>query len=52
MMVKYSDLPMGFADASIVAVCERLDIRKVASIDRDFAIYRFRDRQASRNVFV
>lgn len=51
LMRKYADLPMDFADASIVAVCERLGIRKIASIDRDFAIYRFRDRYAFHNVF-
>jgi uncharacterized protein len=51
LMVKNSDLPMDFADASLIAVCERLDVRKIASIDRDFTIYRFRDRYVFHNVF-
>jgi predicted nucleic acid-binding protein len=51
LMIKYADLPMDFADASIVAICERLGIRKIASIDRDFKIYRFRDRFVFHNVF-
>jgi len=48
---KYSDLPMDFADVSLVAICERLTIRKVASVDRDFSIYRYRNRYTFHNVF-
>ena len=47
---KYADLPMDFADASLVALCERLGIRHVATFDGDFAIYRFRDRFSFHNV--
>jgi len=49
---KYSDLPMDFADASLVALCERLKIKDIASIDKDFGIYRTRDKKAFRNVFL
>jgi uncharacterized protein len=52
LLGKYRDLPMDFADASLVTICERLDIRHVASFDRDFSIYRFRNRLMFRNVFV
>lgn len=31
---QYADLPLGFVDASVVAVCERLGERKVATLDR------------------
>lgn len=48
---KYADLPMDFADASLVVLAERLEIRKVASIDRDFSIYRYRDKLPFQNVF-
>jgi uncharacterized protein len=48
---KYSDLPMDFADASLVVLCERMNIRDVASIDRDFGIYRTREKMAFTNVF-
>jgi len=49
---KYSDLPIDFADASLVAICERLEIRQVATIDGDFRIYRYRNRQSFENVFL
>ncbi|NMO01852.1 PIN domain-containing protein [Gordonia sp. TBRC 11910] len=31
---RYADLPLGGADASIIAIAERLDVREVATIDR------------------
>jgi predicted nucleic acid-binding protein len=38
---KYSSLPMDLADAALVAACERLQIRRVFTIDRrDFMVYR------------
>ena len=51
LLVKYRALPMSFTDASLVALCERLEIREVATIDQDFDIYRYRGRSAFRNVF-
>ena len=48
---KYSDLPMDFADASLVALCERMKIKDIASVDRDFGIYRTQERQPLRNIF-
>ncbi len=40
-MTKYADLPMDFADASLVALGERLKLRKVFTLDRrDFRLYR------------
>jgi predicted nucleic acid-binding protein len=44
LMAKYKDLPMDFADASLVAVAEVLDEARVFTLDADFRIYRFRDR--------
>jgi predicted nucleic acid-binding protein len=39
-MLKYSDLPMGFADAALVRVAERDDIRTIFTLDRgDFHFY-------------
>lgn len=40
LMEKYSDLPMDFADASLVAVGEELNLRKVFTLDHHFRIYR------------
>lgn len=45
LMAKYRDLPMDFADASLVAVAEVLDEACVFTLDGDFRIYRFRDRR-------
>ena len=41
LMWKYRDLPMDLADAALVRVAEREDLRRVFTIDRqDFEIYR------------
>ena len=41
--VRYANLPMDLADASLVAVAERLEVRKIFTIDRtDFRVYRIR----------
>ncbi len=41
LMEKYSDLPMDFADASLVAMAESLNVRKIFTLDRrHFALYR------------
>jgi predicted nucleic acid-binding protein len=51
LLEKYSDLPADFADASLVALCERLRLHEVASVDADFTIYRTRDRRTFTNRF-
>jgi uncharacterized protein len=41
LLNQYQDLPMDFADATLVATCERLNIEQVFTLDRkDFSIYR------------
>ncbi|HAR46776.1 MAG: hypothetical protein A2X56_07245 [Nitrospirae bacterium GWC2_57_13] len=41
LMAKYSDLPMDFADASLVVLAEDLKIRTVFTLDKkDFSQYR------------
>jgi predicted nucleic acid-binding protein len=41
LMRKYRDRPMDLADAALVAVAERLKIRRIFSVDRtDFEVYR------------
>lgn len=41
LVEKYADLPLGAADASVVAVAERLKIRKIATLNhRDFTVVR------------
>ena len=34
LLERYADLPLGFTDASIVAVAERLEARKILTTDR------------------
>ena len=40
LILKYSDLPMDFADAALVACCERAEITTVFTFDGDFSVYR------------
>ena len=49
---KYSDLPMDFADATLVISAEKTGIKKIISLDRDFDIYRLPGREKIRNVYV
>lgn len=51
LIEKYADLPADFADASLIALCERLGTRRVARVDRDFTIYRDAGRRPFTNVF-
>ncbi len=44
LMEKYRDLPMDFADATLVHVANREQIGKVFTVDRrDFSVYRLSD---------
>ncbi|MCF7970982.1 MAG: PIN domain-containing protein [Methylococcaceae bacterium] len=40
LMMKYADLPMDFADACLVLLGEKYKISVIATIDRDFEVYR------------
>ncbi|MBX7103606.1 MAG: PIN domain-containing protein [Gemmataceae bacterium] len=40
LMAQYRDLPMDFADATIVALAERLRTASIVSLDKHFRIYR------------
>jgi predicted nucleic acid-binding protein len=51
ILEKYRDMRADFADASLVALAERQNLSHVASVDRDFAIYRTLGRRAFTNVF-
>jgi uncharacterized protein len=38
---RYADLPMDFADATLLVACETLDIRDIFTLDhKDFSIYK------------
>lgn len=34
LVEQYSDFPLGGTDASVIAIAERLGVRKVATLDR------------------
>ena len=51
LLEKYRDLPADFADASLVALAERRNLSRVASVDSDFPVYRTLSGRAFTNVF-
>jgi predicted nucleic acid-binding protein len=48
---KYADLPMDFADATLVITAEKTGIKKIISMDKDFDVYRLPGREQIRNVY-
>ncbi len=46
LTVKYADLPMDFADACLVFLGEKLGIDQIATVDRDFDIYRLKGKKS------
>ena len=49
---QYADLPGDFADLSLVAVSERLDLAAIATLDSDFNVYRRYRNQPFERVFL
>jgi uncharacterized protein len=52
LTMKYQDRPMDLADASLVVTSEKLGIRQIISIDRDFDIYRRADKKQLENILL
>ena len=50
LIEKYSDLPMDFADATLVVLAEELNTDLVFTLDQDFQVYRVRGRKQFRVV--
>jgi len=48
---KYSDLPMDFADATLVITAEKTGIREIISLDSDFDIYRLPGKERIHNIY-
>ena len=48
---KYADLPMDFADATLVVTAEKTGIREIISIDKDFDIYRLPGKEKIHNIY-
>ena len=49
---KYKDLPMDFADCTLIIAAEKTGIREIISLDRDFDIYRLPGKEKIHNVWV
>ena len=45
LTIKYRDLSMDFADSCLVSLAEKLNLNTIATIDRDFTIYRIQGRR-------
>lgn len=43
LMARYANVPMDIADASLVAVAEKRNLREIFTLDSDFFIYRLSD---------
>ena len=48
LLEKYSDLPIDFADATLIVLAEELNTDLVFTFDRDFRIYRIRGKKPFR----
>ena len=51
LCLKYEDLPMDFADATLVVAAERTGMRTIISIDSDFDVYRLPGKERIANIF-
>jgi len=49
---KYRDLPMDFADSCLVLLAEKMGINTIATIDRDFSIYRIKGKKAFKTILL
>jgi len=49
---RYADLPGDFADLSLIAISERLNIPDLATLDSDFDVYRRYRKQPFERVFL
>jgi len=47
---KYCDLPMDFADSCLVCIAEKCNINTIATIDRDFTIYRIKGKKTFKMI--
>lgn len=50
LTLKYIKQPMDLADASLVILAEKLKIKEIASLDRDFFVYRLPGKKSFLNL--
>jgi len=48
---KYKDIPMDFADATLMLAAEQRGIKEIISLDSDFYIYRLPGKVMIKNIF-
>ena len=48
---KYADLPMDFADATLVVTAEKTGIHEIVSLDSDFDVYRLPGKEKVHNIY-
>ena len=48
---KYSDVPMDLADASLVVLSEKMNIKEIITIDSDYYVYRTINKEMIENIF-
>ena len=48
LMEKYADLPMDYADSTLVVLAEELNANLIFTTDRDFEVYRINGRKRFR----
>ena len=49
--INQNDLPMDFADATLVIMAEKTGIREIISLDKDFDIYRLAGKEHIHNIY-
>ena len=47
---KYSDVPMDLSDASLVVLSEKINLKKIITIDSDYYIYRTKSKKMLKNI--
>lgn len=52
LTIKYADIPMDLADASLIVASEKLTIKEIITIDSDFYAYRTLRNKMLKNVFL
>jgi len=52
LTAKYRDLPMDFADSGLVYLAEKFSIYTIATIDRDFSIYRIQRKKKFKTILL
>ena len=50
LMIKYENVSMDFADASLVLIASRLGVDRIATYDKDFLIYRLENEKFFQKV--